>query len=228
MRTGSGPNESRETVSVQRRYNRQAATYDITETPMEFLLFGRLRKRLWREVTGRRVLEVGVGTGKNVAHYPAESRMVAIDISPKMVARAQSKAGRRGREVDMVVADAQRLPFRDGAFNSAAATFVFCSVPDPVTGLREVARVTDGQMHLLEHVRSANAVAGKIMDILNPLVVKISGANINRDTVRNVERAGIQLESLRSDGLGIVKTIRGAAPASAPRGAGEQAQTVQH
>jgi ubiquinone/menaquinone biosynthesis C-methylase UbiE len=86
-------------------------------------------------------LEVGVGTGKNLPYHPEGSRSVAVDLSPGMLRRAARKADRLGRDVDLVLADAQRLPFRDGVFDAAAATFVFCSVPDPVMGLGEVRRV---------------------------------------------------------------------------------------
>ena len=111
----------------------------------------------------------------------------------------------------MLLADAQRLPFRDGAFDAAVATFVFCSVPDPVLGLREVRRVLrqEGSVHLMEHVRSRNAIVGKLMDWMNPLWVRVCGANINRDTVGNVEKAGFALKGVQSRGFGILKLIRG-------------------
>src|SRR3972149_6499064 len=89
-------------------------------------------------MTSARSLEGGVGTGKNIPYHPEGSRSVAVDLSPRMLRRAARKADRLGRDVDLVLADAQRLPFRAGAFDAAAATFVFCSVPDPVLGLREV------------------------------------------------------------------------------------------
>jgi len=115
-----------------------------------------------------------------------------------------------GREVDLVLGDAQQLPFRDGAFDGAAATFVFCSVPDPVTGLTEVKRIVKdgGEIDLLEHVRAAFPPAGWVMDHLNPVVVRVMGANINRDTVGNVSRAGIDIDDVESRGFGIVKLIR--------------------
>ncbi len=116
-----------------------------------------------------------------------------------------------------MLADAQRLPFRDGVFGAAAAAFVFCSVPAPVLGVREVRRVlrAGGDVHLLEHVR-ARSVAGKIMDLMNPLWVRITGANINRDTVSNVASGGIEVEDVESHGFGIVKLIRGSVPSEAP------------
>jgi ubiquinone/menaquinone biosynthesis C-methylase UbiE len=200
-------------VATQRRYDRQAATFDLMEVPVEFLAFGRLRPKLWDEVDGAVVLEVGVGTGKNIPHYPVSTRTVAVDISSRMLGRAADRAERLGREVDLILADAQHLPFRDNVFDAAADTFVFCSVPDPIAGLEEVRRVVrdGGHVHLLEHVRSANPVLGRLMDLANPIAVRMSGANINRDTVSNVAKAGMALDDVESRGLGIIKLIRGSA-----------------
>ena len=210
----------KETRLTQSRYDRQAALYDLKEIPVEVLGFKRFRKLLWRAVEPGRVLEIGVGTGKNLPHHPDGSRMVAVDISPRMLSRAAAKAQRLGRNLDFVLADAQRLPFRDGVFDGAAATFVFCSVPDPVTGLQEVKRVVrpEGRVDLLEHVRSRFGVAGWVMDRLNPLVVRMMGANINRDTVGNVGRAGIDIGEVESRGFGIIKLIRGRRAAGREQG----------
>jgi ubiquinone/menaquinone biosynthesis C-methylase UbiE len=203
--------QSVETARTQKRYDRQAALFDLMETPLELLAFNRLRRRLWSEVHGARVLEVGVGTGKNLPYHPDGARTVAIDLSPGMLRRAAGRARRLGQDVDLVLADAQHLPFRDDAFDSAADTFVFCSVPDPIAGLEEVRRVVrdEGQIHLVEHVRARNPVMGRLMDLANPIAVRLSGANINRDTVSNVAKAGIALDSIESRGFGIVKLIRG-------------------
>lgn len=203
--------QTQESLTTQRRYDRQAALYDLMEAPMERTVFKGLRRRLWGEVDGGRVLEIGVGTGKNMPYHRESARTVAVDISPRMLRRAASRARRLGRDADLVLADVQHLPFRDGAFDAAAATFVFCSVPHPVPGLQEVRRVVrdEGRVHLLEHVRAANPIVGRLMDLLNPIVVRLSGANINRDTVSNVEKADIALDAVESRGLGILKLIRG-------------------
>ncbi|HEU4759103.1 MAG TPA: class I SAM-dependent methyltransferase [Dehalococcoidia bacterium] len=202
--------DAKETALAQKRYNRQAFHYDLTEIPWELMATRRLRKLLWGQVGEGTLLEVGVGTGKNLPYHPQGARVVALDISPRMLRRAAGRARRLGRDVDLLLGDAQRLPFRDGAFDTAVATFVFCSVPDPIAGLGEVRRVVrdGGRVHLLEHVRARNPVAGRIMDLLNPIWVRLMGANINRDTVANVATAGITADAVESR-FGIFRIIRG-------------------
>jgi ubiquinone/menaquinone biosynthesis C-methylase UbiE len=206
--------DSSATARTQSRYDRQAGLYDLNEAPIELFLFRGLRRRLWADTGGGTILEVGVGTGKNVPRYPPDARVVAVDLSPRMLKRAASRARRLGRAVDLVLADAEHLPFRDGAFDTVAATFVFCSVPDPVAGLGEMRRAVraGGRVRLLEHVRAANRLVGGMMDLMNPVWVRLSGANINRDTVSNVAKAGIAVEAVESRGFGLLKLIRGVGP----------------
>ena len=194
----------------QKTYDRHSRWYDLTQWPMEAIGLGRLRQRLWDQVQGQRVLEVGVGTGRNLPYYPAQSRVVAIDLSPGMLRRAVKRAERLGRQVDFILADAQRLPFREGSFDTITATCVFCSVPDPVQGLRELRRVSrrEGSTLLLEHVRARNPFLGKVMDWMNPIAVRMNGANINRRTVENVKLAGLAVEREESFLMSIVKMLR--------------------
>lgn len=219
----SPPIETKESLQTQRRYNRQAALFDLMEIPVEFLAFGKLRRRLWDEADGAIVLEIGVGTGKNIPYHRADAHTVAVDISTRMLRRAARRARGLARDVDLVLADAQHLPFRDSAFDEASATFVFCSVPDPVAGLQEARRVVrdGGRVHLLEHVRARNPIVGRLMDLANPIAVRLSGANINRETVSNVAKAGLALDSVESLGFGIIKLIRGSA-GQRPSGQGER------
>jgi ubiquinone/menaquinone biosynthesis C-methylase UbiE len=197
--------------TVRTRYNRVARVYDIKQLIEEPLISGRLRRALWAEApaTGR-ILEVGVGTGVNMKHYPPSASMTAIDISDRMLAKAQARADRNHIAVDLALMDAQALNFADNTFDAIVATCVFCSVPDPVAGLREILRVLKpgGKLLLIEHVRSGNPVMGKLMDILNPVAVRLSGANINRRTVENVRAAGFDELDVTSHTLGFVKTIR--------------------
>ncbi len=189
---------------TRKRYDRLAFIYDFLEAPMERFLFASWRARLRDRIVGNRVLEVGVGTGKNTPYYPQEVKVTAIDLSPRMMERAQRNALILGQEVDFWEMDVQHLAFPDQVFDTVFATFVFCSVPDPVSGLRELRRVCKpgGTLLLLEHIRPKNFILGFLFDLLNPIVVRMMGANINRRTLDNIRMAGwrIQVEErLSSD-----------------------------
>ena len=204
------------TSIIQRRYNRQASSYDLREAMMEPFM-GRWRRRLWRQISpGARVLEVGVGTGKNLRHYPPGVSVVAVDFSPKMLARAVRRAREHHHAVELALMDAQALAFADASFDVVVTTCVFCSVPNPVLGLEEVRRVlrANGRVLLLEHVRSRLPVLGRLMDWLNPVSLRLQGVNINRDTVGNVEQAGLCVRRVDNLLLDVVKLIDGG-PAAA-------------
>lgn len=147
---------------------------------------------LWQWVRGPRLLEVGVGTGGNFPYYPAGSQITAVDLSPRMLQRARSRAARAGVQVGLCEADAQALPFPNASFDTVVATCVFCSVPDPVLGLREIRRVLapGGQLLTLDHVLSRRPLRRPLLRLTNPLVARLIGANIDRETVENVRRAG--------------------------------------
>ena len=196
------------TALTRARYDGIARFYDLMDRNGE-RRFAPWRSALWQRVHGSRVLEVGVGTGKNMPYYPAGTAITAIDLSPRMLEQAQSRADRERIDVDLHEADAQALPFPDASFDTAVATFVFCSVPDPVLGLHELRRVLipGGQLLLLDHVLSQRALIRPIMNLVNPLVVRMTGANINRETVENVRRAGFIEVHVEDRWLDIVKLI---------------------
>jgi len=193
------------TENTRRRYQRISSIYDA----MEFLAEGRYdpwREKIWAEVNGTEVLEVGVGTGKNMPYYPSDVHITAIDLTPGMLERAQHRLQDAGLDsrVDLQLGDVQALDFPDNSFDTALGTFVFCSVPDPVRCLHEMKRVVrpDGRVLLLEHMRSPNKTLGAFMDLLNPLVVRMMGANINRRTVENVRKARLEIERIEDLAIG--------------------------
>jgi phosphatidylethanolamine/phosphatidyl-N-methylethanolamine N-methyltransferase len=160
-------------------------------------MFSPWRKKLWSMLKGKKVLEVGVGTGKNFDYTPAGIDLIGIDLTPGMLDIARNKASKRGLDVDLRLADVQQLPFRDDTFDTVIASFVFCSVPDPVQGMKEVKRVLKpgGQVLLLEHMRPDSKILASFFDLINPLVVRIMGANINRKTLENMQDAGLNIST---------------------------------
>lgn len=197
------------TAITRARYQRLAPFYDRMEALSE-PRFRPWRQKLWALVHGPRVLEVGVGTGKNMPFWPRAVNITAIDLTPGMLQRARHHAVELNIKAQLCLGDVQTLDFPDAHFDEAVATFVFCSVPDPILGLRELKRVIKpgGQIILLEHMRSPQALLGKVMDLVNPLVVRLMGANINRRTIENIQTAGWIIERAEDLGLGgIMKLI---------------------
>jgi ubiquinone/menaquinone biosynthesis C-methylase UbiE len=198
------------TALIQARYERISYIYDRMEGMME-RRFRPWREKIWQFAYGPRILEVGVGTGKNMEFWPKDCKVSAIDLTPGMLEIARSRAKKLNRSGDdLFLADVQHLDLPSDIFNTVIATFVFCSVPDPVQGLQELGRVVrpDGHILLLEHVRIDRPVIGTLMDVLTPLVARLNGASINRRTVTNVRLAGLRIDHIMDlDKMGMFKLI---------------------
>lgn len=156
----------------------------------------RWRQRLFDRIEGPKVLEVGVGTGANLASYPGDLEITAIDFSPNMLRYARRRASELGLSVELLEMDVQSLDFPSACFDTVLTTCVFCSVPDPGLGLREIHRVLKptGVLLMLEHVLSDKAGLKQLMNLINPVAVRLSGANINRQTKENLLKAGFSVE----------------------------------
>ena len=172
-----------------------AKIYDLMESPMELLAFARWRsKAIDKAYTAQKILEVGTGTGKNLPYYTEGQHVFAVDISKKMLKKAKVRVQKSKAIVDLVQMDAESLGFSNDFFDASVATYVFCSVENPISGLLELRRVLkkDGIAVFLEHMRSENELIGKGMDLFNPVVAR-TGPNINRRTVRNIQNAGFEV-----------------------------------
>lgn len=195
----------RETELTKKRYNRTARLYDY----MDRMIKPELRQKVLSQATGK-VLEVGVGTGKNLAFYTSRcTDVTGIDLSPGMLTKAKDRVKYARVPVRLLEMDAQHMTFPNASFDTVVATCVFCSVPDPIKGLKEIRRVCkpEGQVLLLEHVRCDNQFLGKIMDYLDPLMVRMMGPHINRRTVENVIAAGLHINCVENQKIKILKHI---------------------
>jgi ubiquinone/menaquinone biosynthesis C-methylase UbiE len=156
------------------------------------------RRELLSQATGR-CLEIGAGTGLNLDLYPpAVTELVLTEPSPHMAARLRAKP-QAGRAAEIVEAPAERLPFDDDRFDTAVATLVLCTVPDPAAALREIVRVLrpGGRLLFLEHVRAPDARLARWQDRLErPWQVFGAGCHCNRDTATAIEASGLRTERL--------------------------------
>lgn len=198
-----------DSATIKKRYNRIAPYFEGIEAVMEGLFFRNWRKKLWEKVDGHHVLEVGVGTGKNFDYYPPQARITAIDFSEQMLEQAKRKKERKNIAVDLDLMDVQSLAYASNSFDTVIASFVFCSVPLPSKGLKELYRVCKpgGQIVLLEHVISSNLLMASVMNFINPLVVGLVGANINRNTVKTARSCGFSSVRVDERSSDIIKLI---------------------
>ncbi len=196
------------TAETKSRWDRLAKHYGLVEFVSEWYLKP-FRRILWAYAAGR-ILEAGAGTGLNIAFYPPGARVTATDLSGTMLRRARERAREQKVDVTFEEADLCALPFADHAFDTAVATFVFCSMPDPVACLREMGRVTrpGGQILLLDHVRIESPLIGPLMDRLNSATVRLAGEHISHRMDEFVREAGIEILEKRRLGLmGIIQFI---------------------
>jgi phosphatidylethanolamine/phosphatidyl-N-methylethanolamine N-methyltransferase len=195
---------------IRRCYDRLAPWLDCLEGFIEGLLFRSYRKKLWASAIGPHILEVGVGTGKNFVFYPQNAQITAIDFSSKMLQQASKKKHRKAIDVNLDLMDVESLCYADNCFDTVIASFVFCSVPQPRKGLKELHRVLKpgGQLLLLEHVSSSNKIIAGLMNTLNPIIVFMFGVNINRQTVKNVQSCPFRRIFIDSASGDMIKLIR--------------------
>lgn len=184
-------------MSVAEKYNRMSAVYDLMESPMESFFYSKWRKEALSGLRGM-VLEVGVGTGKNLKYYSEECSVIGIDNSEGMLEKAREKAEGM-KNVTLLLMDAEHLEFPDNSFDYVITTFVLCSIPDPVKALKEMHRVLkpDGEMINIEHMRSSTRWIAASEDFINPISA-LTGINVNRRTVENIGKAGFKIKDVKN------------------------------
>jgi ubiquinone/menaquinone biosynthesis C-methylase UbiE len=189
-------------------------TYDLI-TWGEERRFGAAKARLFAKMTGRCFM-VAAGTGNDFRYFPPGLTITAIDVSPGMAERARKKALEYSGALDVRVMDVQGLEFPEATFDTAVTACTFCSVPDPIHGLREVYRCLKpgGRLLMFEHVRSRCGPIALMQDLMTPISRRI-GPEMNRDTVGNVLRAGFELCREENVYLDVVKAIEARRPCCA-------------
>lgn len=179
----------------------------------EWMLGGR-RRKVGEAVRGL-VLDVGFGTGLSVPYYPADVRVVGIDISPKMLEVGKRFAKEQGRHADVLVMDAERLALPDHVFDSVAFNLCLCTIPNPEVAVREGVRVAKpgAAMVFLEHVRSHLLPVALLEEAVNPAMVALQADHFTRRTAEVVGRSGVEVLSIDRWFAGVFNLIVGRAPA---------------
>jgi ubiquinone/menaquinone biosynthesis C-methylase UbiE len=185
-----------------------AAQYDKGMAFTEKLFFGDGQAWACSQARGQ-VLEIAIGTGLNLPFYPADVEITGIEISPAMLEVARHRAQSLGRQVELVIGDAQALPFPDQHFDTVVCTIALCSIPDEGQAVAEAWRVLrpGGRFVILEHVRSPNIIIRALECMLESYTVRTQADHLLREPVETVQRVGFSIEYLKRQKLGIVERL---------------------
>jgi ubiquinone/menaquinone biosynthesis C-methylase UbiE len=161
------------------------------------------------------VLELAAGTGRNFAHYPADARLTAIELSPAMLDLARLRAREAGREVDVWLGDAQALQFPDESFDTVTCTLALCTIPDDRAAVAEARRVLrpGGRLLLLEHVRSPRRTIRAAQRLLDPLAIRFKADHLAREPLDHLAAEHFVIDELQRSKLGIVERVAARKPA---------------
>lgn len=179
----------------RRAWDRQAGHYDKQMAVWDRRLFRGTREWICGKATGD-VLEVAIGTGLNLPHYPDGVRLTGVELSPAMLDIARKRAADLGVPADLREGDAQYLDFPDETFDSAVCTFSMCAIPDYEAALAEMHRVLkpSGRLLLADHVVARSRVARGLQRLAEVASVPLSGEHWRRRPAAVIESLGFSLE----------------------------------
>jgi ubiquinone/menaquinone biosynthesis C-methylase UbiE len=197
-----------ETERVRRVQDRIAPSYDRRMGFWERVLFGGGRERVCSNASGD-VLEVAIGTGRNLPYYPADVRLTGVELSDEMLAIARRRAQDLDREVDLRLGDAQALDFPSESFDTVAITCALCTIPDDRQAAAEAWRVLrpGGRLLLLEHVRSPRPLVRAGQRLLEPLTVRFEADHLLREPLDYLAELGFEVQEIERSKLGIVERV---------------------
>jgi ubiquinone/menaquinone biosynthesis C-methylase UbiE len=205
--------QTAETERIRSLYEKDAAKYDRQIQFCERMLFFGGREWVCSQAEGD-VLEIAVGTGRNLGLYRDDVRLTGIEFSPAMLDVARDKVRELGLKIDLRVGDAQALEFPDASFDTVICTLALCTIPDHRAAVSEAKRVLrpGGRFLLLEHVRSPVHSVRLVQRLLDPLMVRFEGDHLLREPLEHLRAEEFEIEQLLLSKLGIVERVAARKP----------------
>ena len=199
-------------IETQRKWDKVAPTFDVMAGRGAENRWRPFKRELFSQMEGR-ILFLALGTGLDIEAFPAGQNITAIDISPKMLEQAQPRVESYQGSIEVQVMDVHAMSFADNSFDQVFTSCTFCSVPQPIEGLRALRRVLKpgGQLFMFEHTGSKVYPFKIMMDMMTQLSKRV-GPEMNRNTVDNVAAAGFELREVNNLFLDVVKTIKAVNP----------------
>lgn len=202
------------TTRQRRVWDKSAPTYDKQIAFFERLQFTGGREWLGERVRGR-VLEVAIGTGRNLPSYPPDITLTGIDLSPAMLDIARERANDLDRNADLRVGDAEHVPFADASFDTLVCALSLCSIPDPAAAIDEMYRVLapDGRLLLLDHIGSSWPPLYAAQWLVERATIRVAGEHFTRRQLPLVRSAGFEIVEAQRLKAGTVERIHAHKPA---------------
>jgi ubiquinone/menaquinone biosynthesis C-methylase UbiE len=196
------------TAKVLRAWEKAAPDYDRQIAFTERIWLGGGRQWLGARAQGR-ILEVAIGTGLNLAYYPADATVTGIDLSPAMLAVARQRAADRGMHVHLHTGDAQALPFDDEVFATVVCALSLCNIPEPATAINEMRRVLapGGRLLLLDHIGSTWPPIYAAQWLLERMTIRAAGEHFTRRQLPLVRAAGFEVVEVQRLKAGTVERV---------------------
>lgn len=193
---------------TQNKWDKAAKNFDLMAGKGGEKRWAPFKRDLYSTMQGK-ILFLALGTGLDIQHFPSGKDITAIDISPRMLAQAEPRIASYDGNIDARIMDVHELEFEDQSFDQIFTSCTFCSVPQPVNGLRSLHRVLkdDGELLMFEHTGSRVYPFKFMMDLMTLWSAKL-GPDMNRPTTDNVRAAGFDITEVNNVFLDIVKTIR--------------------
>jgi ubiquinone/menaquinone biosynthesis C-methylase UbiE len=203
------------TAKVLRVWEKSAPSYDRQIVLFEKIWFGGGREWLAARARGR-ILEVAIGTGRNLPFYPAGAAVTGIELSPAMLSIARRRAADLGVEADLRTGDAQALPFGEAAFDTVVCALSLCTIPDPATAIAEMRRVLvpGGRLLLLDHIGSSWPPIRAAQWLLEQVMVRAAGEHFTRRQLPLVRAAGFDIVEVERLKAGSIERIFARKPAT--------------
>jgi ubiquinone/menaquinone biosynthesis C-methylase UbiE len=198
----------------KRVWDKAAPSYDKQIAFFERIWFGGGREWLGQRAHSR-ILEVAVGTGLNLPHYPADTIIAGIELSPAMLAIARQRASDLGRDVDLQEGDAEHQPFAEASFDTVVCALSLCTIPDPAAAIGEMKRVLvpGGRLLLLDHIGSTWPPVYAAQWLLERITIHAAGEHFTRRQLSLVQAAGFQVVETERHKAGTVERIHAVKPA---------------
>jgi ubiquinone/menaquinone biosynthesis C-methylase UbiE len=204
----------RATEKVLRVFEKMAPRYDKDIRFWERVQFGGGREWVAARARGE-VLEVAVGTGLNLPHYPTGVALTGVELSPAMLDLARQRASDLGIAADLRIGDAQALPFADATFDTVVCTLSLCTIPDPAAAIAEMRRVLrpGGVMLLLDHIGSSWWPVWAVQRLVEQFTSRAAGEYMTRRQLPLVRAAGFEIGETQRLKAGTVERIAARKPA---------------